>query len=331
MKMIVVLALLVASVDGFAVPAARPVLKQSGSSAPLAPRPHAPPVPASLHLRGGTTSIHSSLAGALTGATGIPAAAGIAAAAGTLAYIRQAYIFSLSYGLSMLGIGGAVLLAAPGSLLLQMHAGLVAAYGARLFGFLLWRQRFQPGYDGEARLRALDKTPRLKRTPIILSTALFYSLMSSPLVYHFQSSPLSGAGAVISAVGCVVAAVGLIYEAVADQQKSLFKMALRADGLPDAQCTSGVYAASRHANYFGELVFWSGAFLAGVPAVLAASVPLYVRALRALCSGLGLAGIFFIMLSATKRLEARQADKYSASAGFDEYMKNSNALLPKLW
>ena len=330
MKIVVLALLLLASVDGFAAPAARTVAKQSGSKATLAPRLHAP-VPASLHLRGGTTAIQSSLAGVLTGATGIPAVAGIAAAAGTLAYIRQAYIFSLSYGLSMLGIGGAVLLASPGPLLLQVHAGLVAAYGGRLFAFLLWRQRFQPGYDGEARLRALDKTPRLKRTPIILSTALFYALMSSPLVYHFQSSPLSGVGAVVSTVGCVVAAVGLIYEAVADQQKSLFKMALRADSKEDAQCTSGVYAQSRHANYFGELVFWSGATLAGVPAVLAASVPLWVRAIRAVCSGLGLAGIYFIMLSATKRLEARQEEKYKSSAGFDDYMKNSNALFPKLW
>ena len=66
------------------------------------------------------------------------------------------------------------------SCLVKTHAMLVAAYGARLFAFLLWRQKFQPGYDGEARLKSLDKTPRLKRTPIILSTAIFCACHTHP-------------------------------------------------------------------------------------------------------------------------------------------------------
>ena len=195
-------------------------------------------------LRGGSTSLQASVAltGALSGAMALPATAAIAAAAGTLAYIRQAYIFSLSYGLAMLGIGGAVLLTAPASPLLLTHSGLVAMYGARLFAFLFWRQKFQAGNDGEARLKALDKTPRLQRTPIIASTAVFYALLSSPLVFHFQSAPLAGAAATLSTAGSALAAIGLVYEAVADQQKSLFKMASRASGGPEELFTGGLYA-----------------------------------------------------------------------------------------
>ena len=217
------------------------------------PRPALQPqAAASVHsLRGGSAIVSSA---ALT----IPAAFGISAVAGSLCYIRQAYIFSLSYGLSMLGIGGAVLLSAPQSTLLTVHAGLVAACmplagarnsneqiqsarcashpfgpfgprvaadGLRLFGFLFWRQQFQPGYDGMAKLKALDKTPRAKRTPIILSTAIFYALLASPLLHHAQVAPLAGALAPrVAAAGNALAAVGLAYEAIADQQKSLFKM-----------------------------------------------------------------------------------------------------------
>jgi hypothetical protein len=47
------------------------------------------------HLRGGGKVSASLLSGALTGSLAVPAATGIAAAAGTLAYIHQAYIFSL--------------------------------------------------------------------------------------------------------------------------------------------------------------------------------------------------------------------------------------------
>lgn len=260
----------------------------------------------------------------------LPLTTGIAVAAGSLAFIRQAYIFSLSYGLSMLGIGAAVLMAAPAGNLLKLHALLVAAYGLRLFLFLFWRQSFQPGYDGAARLRKLDKTPRLKRIPIILSTALFYSLMSAPLVFHLQSAPFGGAAAAISAGGSALAAVGLAIETIADQQKSLFKMKLRAEEKPDELYMGGLYAVSRHANYLGEIVFWLGSFVAGLPSLAAAGVPLLGRGLRLISSSLGLAGIVFIMLSATKRLEARQAEKHRPSAWFDKYYLSSGALLPKL-
>ena len=214
--------------------------------------------------------------------------------------------------------------------LLKVHAGLVALYGLRLFGFLFWRQTFQPGYDGMARLKALDKTPPLKRTPIILSTAVFYALMSAPLLYHFKAAPLVGLSASVSKWGCVLAAFGLIYEAVADQQKSLFKMKLRKEGRDDELYTGGLYASSRHANYFGEMAFWLGSFIAGVPALFAPGVSIAAGLLRLVCAGLGLTGIFFIMLSATKRLEGKQAAKHRPSAWFDEYYINSNALVPKL-
>ena len=187
------------------------------------PRPVASPPLQPLHaLRGGTVqaSLTASLTGVLSGAMAVPAASGIAAVACSLCYIRQAYVFSLSYGLAMAGIGGAVLLTSPASALVQAHAALVAAYGVRLFAFLFWRQQFQPSYDGAVKLKALDKTPRLQRTPAVLSTALFYGLLASPLVFQLSAAPLAGLAARISGAGCAVAATGLLYEAVADQQKS---------------------------------------------------------------------------------------------------------------
>jgi steroid 5-alpha reductase family enzyme len=155
--------------------------------------------------------------------------------------------------------------------------------------------------------------------------------MASPLLYHVKVAPLAGVAARVSTGGAALAAVGLLYEAVADQQKSLHKIGLRADGKPDSLYTRGVYSNSRHANYAGEIAFWAGSFVAGAPAIFAAGAPLYVRALRALCSGLGLAGIVFIMLSATKRLEGRQADKWGSTAEYKQYLDSSNSLFPKLF
>ena len=45
---------------------------------------------------------------------------------------------------------------------------------------------------------------------------------------------------------------------------------------------------------------------------------------------MSLLGIVFIMTSATKRLEAKQAERYRPSAWYDNYYLSSGALLPKL-
>lgn len=283
------------------------------------------------------------MSAALTGAMALPACWGVATAACSLAFIRQAYVFSLSYGLSMAMIGGLILQAIPAGApaILSYHAYLVIGYGVRLFGFLLWRQVGQDSGWAQ-RLAALDKTPRPKRAPIIVSTALFYALMASPLLFHLQSgsSALGMPFPIVSQIGCVAAAVGLLLEAVADHTKSMFKIHLRETGAADRPPTSGVWAYSRHANYLGEIVFWVGATLAGLPSLLAPGLSLLTRLLRALSMGFGLSGIVFIMLSATKRLEKKQAErapstwpvlkKDGAFDSYADYVGRSGKLLPKL-
>jgi len=86
-------------------------------------------------------------------------------------------------------------------------------------------------------------------------------------------------------------------------QKSLFKIRLRAEGAADRLCTEGLYAVCRHPNYLGEILFWIGSFVLGLPAIISQT---RAMPLHAVFSGLGLLGILSIMLSATKRLDGRQ-------------------------
>jgi sulfite exporter TauE/SafE len=119
-----------------------------------------------------------------------------------LAYIRQAYVFSLSYGLATAAIGGAVMFSSACPIhtpWVFTHSVLVLVYGLRLFAFLLWRQIGQDaGYGGpNGKLAKFDKTPRAKRTSMIISTAMFYALMCCPLIYHAQA----GAAALVAPFG----------------------------------------------------------------------------------------------------------------------------------
>ena len=203
----------------------------------------------------------SALAGplgtALAGRLAVPTLAALSIVPCSLCFVRQAYVFSLSYGLSMVAIGGAYLAAAPaGGAIVRLHASLILAYGARLYAFLLWRQAFQKGSGWENKIANLDKTPRAERLPLVLNTALFYALLASPLAFHAQAAPLTSAAArYVGWAGGALAAVGLAIEGVADQQKSLFKIRLRNSGAADRPCTSGLFGFSRHANYLGEGCF----------------------------------------------------------------------------
>ena len=48
------------------------------------------------------------------------------------------------------------------------------------------------------------------------------------------------------------------------------------------------------------------------------------------CSALGISGITFNMLGATKRLEGKQAEAYAGQPNYDAWVASSNALLPKV-
>jgi steroid 5-alpha reductase family enzyme len=59
----------------------------------------------------------------------------------------------------------------------------------------------------------------------------------------------------VAIVGIIVWAAGFAIEVTADRQKSAFK---RDPGNKERFITSGLWAWSRHPNYFGEIVLWTG-------------------------------------------------------------------------
>jgi len=73
---------------------------------------------------------------------------------------------------------------------------------------------------------------------------------------------------VLDGVAAVVTAAAIVIETVADEQLRNFRRAKRADG---DVCNVGLWAWSRHPNYFGEILFWVGLFLFG----LAGGAPLW--------------------------------------------------------
>lgn len=116
---------------------------------------------------------------------------------------------------------------------------------------------------------------------------------------------------VLDGLGLLLAVAGLLYEHRADRQLAAF----RADPARRGQVlASGLWAWSRHPNYFGEALFWWGLGLLGLAA----------GAAWALAGPLLLTGLL-LKFSGVPLLERRLARTRPAYA---EYARRTNAFFP---
>jgi steroid 5-alpha reductase family enzyme len=244
-----------------------------------------------------------------------------------LTIYRQAYSFSVAYALVAAALGGTLLKSfdvSPVGPAMSL-AGAMIFYGIRLGAFLLLRQVTVPSKN-EIIKEFEKKTPRLKRIPFSLAIGLFYGFMNTPALYLFRTDGLlSETGDLIAKIGATMAWLGATIEAWTDGQKFLAKRGK--DGSLDFLGPSkGWYGVSRHPNYFAEILFWIGLFVAGLPGFF---VNLSLgNGIALVCSLLGFAGIIQTMLGATERLETKQDTNYGGQMSFEAWKSNTNKLVP---
>ena len=118
--------------------------------------------------------------------------------------------------------------------------------------------------------------------------------------------------------GWALFSVGLVLETVADFQKLFFKQ--NADNA-GRWCAVGLWKWSRHPNYFGEMLFWLGVYLACVEglgwraAVVGFLSPAFIFALLMFLSGMPL-------------LEASAHKKHGAKPEYRHYLEGTSILVP---
>ncbi len=122
----------------------------------------------------------------------------------------------------------------------------------------------------------------------------------------------------LAALGMLVWATGFAVEVVADRQKERF----RADpARREHFIASGLWAWSRHPNYFGEITLWCGISLIALPVLVGWQYvtmvsPLFVYLLLTRVSGIPL-------------LEARAEKKWGARAEYRAYRDRTPVLFPR--
>ena len=232
----------------------------------------------------------------------------------SIGFNKFVFFFSLGYGLTMTAMSSTVLFGLPNlPLLPKLHVAAFGIYGIRLFAFLLNRWRIP---SQRAKIEKRENSVTLKsKLSIWIFAGLLYPAMFSPAWFHATTanslccSTLSH----LKVPGLAVMYLGLLLESVADFQKSCAKKK------SDSFVSTGVWKYSRHANYLGEILFYVGSGLAGTSSF--AKSPL-----RGATALIGTIGIINTMLSATKRLDKSQAEKYGEVTGYKEYLASSKPL-----
>ncbi|SDB24118.1 Steroid 5-alpha reductase family enzyme [Pseudobutyrivibrio sp. YE44] len=238
-------------------------------------------------------------------------------------FYRFVYFLSIGYGFAIAGGGIAIFVLAlkngmEGNLLwlLAIQTLLFIIYGARLSGFLLYREIKNAAYRKTLR----EATGNDKKLPIFVSLCIWlfvsvlYTAQVSPLLFRFFNESTD---CIVPVIGIVISILGLILESTADKQKSEQKK-----NNPDKVATAGLYKIVRCPNYFGEIVFWTGIFVAGLTTYT--GIGQWLTAIFAYIA------IIYIMFNGAQRLEKRQMERYGNDAAFKAYTDKTPIIIPFL-
>jgi len=207
----------------------------------------------------------------------------------------------------------AVLLSRELDLRSTLVAAMVIVWSLRLATFLFMRI----SRDGkDSRFDEIKKGPlrflmawTVQGLWVLLTAAAALAVITGGV-----REPLSAVGV----TGIAVWAAGMVIEIVADRQKSKFKRD------PDNKgkfIRSGLWAWSRHPNYFGEIVLWVGMAIVAVPVLqgwqwATLISPIFVTILLTRVSGIPL-------------LEAKADKRWGGQDDYEKYKRNTPVLLLK--
>jgi steroid 5-alpha reductase family enzyme len=193
-------------------------------------------------------------------------------------------------------------------------ASLIGIWALRLGSFLFVRV-FQDGGDGR-----FDKIkPSFSRFLLTWTLQGLWVFLTAVCALTALSNSSKVELGIIGIIGIAIWALGFAIEVISDAQKRRFR------ANPDKATpfiTSGLWAYSRHPNYFGEVVLWVGIAIASLSTLsglqyITLISPIFVYLLLTKVSGIPL-------------LEQRADARWSDNQDYIKYRDSTPVLFPKL-
>jgi len=231
------------------------------------------------------------------------------------------HFYDLTGSVSFIGaIAVAAWLTQPLSTQSILLAAMVVIWALRLGSFLFLRvkevgedQRFRQIKISKARF-AVVWTLQGLWVSLTSCAALTAVLVNKPIA---AVTPLA---AVVLCVGAVIWLIGFSTEVVADRQKAAF----RRDPINQGKfIRTGLWARSRHPNYWGEMVLWVGVAVTASPALEGAQWLVWVSPVFVY--------LLLTRLSGIPTLVRRAEQTWGADSDYQHYVQNTPRLLPKVF
>lgn len=190
---------------------------------------------------------------------------------------------------------------------------LVVIWSGRL-GIFLFRRVRSSGKDG--RFDTIKQSA--PRFLVAWTTQGLWVIFTAAAAHAAIASDQPRSFGVWAVVGLVLWLAGFGMEAVADAQKSAF----RADPANDGRfITTGLWAWSRHPNYFGEILLWVGVAVIAFPALsgwqyVTLLSPVFVYLLLTRVSGVPM-------------LERRADKRWGGEEAYEAYKARTPVLVPR--
>ena len=193
--------------------------------------------------------------------------------------------------------------------------GCVAVWAIRLGSFLFLRIH-KAGED--RRFRTIK--PNFTR---FLMTWTLQGMWVSMCLLCVLTALSSYSGVVMNSIffiGLLVYILGLSIEIIADYQKTVFRRNIENK---DKFIITGLWSLSRHPNYFGEILLWTGIAIMSISSLqglqyITLISPIFVY-------------ILLVYISGVRILEAQAEKKWGHLDSFKEYIKNTPRLFFKIF
>lgn len=229
----------------------------------------------------------------------------------SLVFINFVYVFNYSYALNVILLNLLIVAYLRPSLPVLLINLSIAIYGLRLFWFV--HRRYAAASYSDNKRKAAEADQQL---PLFVKILMWLFVSWLMFFHSFASYYIASIDSLSAWVWPAVAVMwlGLIIEAVADHQKQQAKQQQ-----PQRYCDSGLFRYSRHPNYFGEILFVVGMYLAG-----AACFNAGFQFLAALLTPLW---IVILMIWSAANSDQRQRERYGDNTEFKDYSNR----VPVLW
>jgi steroid 5-alpha reductase family enzyme len=230
------------------------------------------------------------------------------------ALARTEHYYDLVGGITYISVAVvAVLLSGKLDLRATLVASMVMVWSLRLATFLYLRI---------SRSRRDSRFDEIKNRPLRFFMAWtvqgLWVLLTAAAALAVITGGMRVPLGIVGIAGIVVWAIGILIEIAADRQKSVFK----AD--PDNKgkfINVGLWSWSRHPNYFGEIVLWTGMAIVALPTLhgwqwATLISPVFVAFLLIRVSGIPL-------------LEEKADKRWGGDKDYEEYKRRTPVLIPK--